>query len=288
MTHLMFVLLVLSIFDDTLGFSYEYVLPHISILTPAYWQTTKVIAIVAFCLIHNIKSHERIKGTVTDREIKKVYENQGVPLEAITSINGKILYANLFYPDTKVAVSDGSDEIELCIHGKSLVPLVKTRLNQWSITEGSFLIIPSVADNAFIEYPLIGRYFWPLGYKSIDWYIVSIALVAETAVFEDMYHLLLIPLLVLFAVKSLICTGLRHFRKVKILLTENKIKIFNSQGLENSLELSDVTKIEKGIFRVKVIGRNGQVIYLPRGCYLLPELIMELSGSEKPIKENNF
>lgn len=278
----LFVLLVLSIIDDMLWFSYEYVekylLPFIPSLTPEEWQTTKVIAIVSYYVIGDKNSHDRIKGTVTDKEIRKVRENQGIPLKAVSSIDGKILYAHLFYPDTKVTVSDGSEELELCVHGKSLIPLIGTRLNQWSIKEELFSIKTSDSDKIFIKYSPIGKYAWPLSYEAIDCYIVLIAFVGETAIFEDIYHSLLIPLLVIFAVKFLIFTGLMHCQKVQIILTDDKIEILDSQGVENSIEVSDVAKVEKGIFRVKVTGKSGWVTYLPRGCYLLPELITELTG----------
>jgi len=46
---------------------------------------------------------------------------------------------------------------------------------------------------------------------------------------------------------------------------------------EHFVKYSDIANVEKGIFRTKVTIKNGEIIYFPQACFLLPELITEFS-----------
>lgn len=276
-----FSLFMVSEIDDMFFFSYEYVLPYI-LVTPDGWHTTKIIAIVLIYLAGDKYGHDRIKGMVTATEIKRTGESLGISFEEVISIRGEILVANLFYPDVKLTAADAEKEAEFCVTGKSLIPLIRTRLNQWSINKDSFSIKPAKAmESMIIEYAPIGRYAWPLSYLTVDWFIVLMTIVGTSYGLRGFYRPLLIPLGVLLVIKLLFGKGLELYRKIRIRLTPNEIMMINAQGIEYSMAFSEVTRVEKGFFQVKLTGKSGQVIFLPRGCYLLPELIEELAGIEK-------
>jgi len=46
---------------------------------------------------------------------------------------------------------------------------------------------------------------------------------------------------------------------------------------EHFVKYSDIAKVEKGMFRTKLTTKSGEILYFPQACFLLPELITELS-----------
>lgn len=42
------------------------------------------------------------------------------------------------------------------------------------------------------------------------------------------------------------------------------------------LSFDEITLVDKGLYRIKITTKSGEVLYFPKACYMLVELINEL------------
>lgn len=86
---------------------------------------------------------------------------------------------------------------------------------------------------------------------------------------------------------------LHIYEQVKVTLTDESITLVEHanpiwlclwsrmEPKKHFVRFSDISMVEKGIFRTKVTTKNGVTLYFPQACFLLPELIMEFSNLGK-------
>lgn len=274
MKAMLIILVVLYIIDDIYRLSYDYVSQFIPV-TGAGWICIKLLILWLTYLAYLKCKYNKIKGEITSTQIQRADGSQRISLDSITSAKGKFILGNLNL-DVKLTVSGLGIIGEYCICGNKLIPLINTKLNNWLIGRADFTIQPSTAnEQVLVQYVPIGRY--ALGRRSEDilCYYLFMVSILTTGLF---YPVLFGPVFGLCIFICLAVNFLHHYSKVRVGIKAKEISVSDDNGYAVSMVLSDVIKGEKGLFQYKIIGGNDQVIYAPRACYLLPELIEELAG----------
>ncbi len=171
---------------------------------------------------------------------------------------------------------------EFHIEGKDYVKLARTSLNRWDIKGEKVTLTPGDAGQyPVIEYSRLGKYatyrldmpkMW-LFYLALFFFVIGFAAPDgdEFVLAGDLGAGVAVLIIVLELTIPI-------FKKVQLSVVGDRIILTDENLREHVLRFADIIAVEKGLFRIKVTAKNGEILYFPRGFVLLPELIEELAG----------
>jgi hypothetical protein len=160
--------------------------------------------------------------------------------------------------------------------------LTRSPLNQWCIFRLNVTMSKGInGEGLNISYMPMGKYAW-----------------SETIFYQFCFFLFLELLALGFwklllgviGLVALLVVVLHIYEQVKVTLTNEGIILVEKANpvwlclwskmdpKERFLQYNDIVKVEKGRFRTNVTTKSGEIIYFPQACFLLPELITELSN----------
>ena len=222
--------------------------------------------------------------TVTNNGL--VQDNAKVEFTDISKI---ILTLGYSYKSTKLwcYIHHPNDEFEderdgVYIDATDIVRyLTRSPLNQWYISRLHVTMSRGMnGEGLQISYGPLGKYAW----SENIFYGVCLFLFLELLVLG-----LWKVLLCLIGLVVLLLVVLHVYEQVKVTLTNESITLVERVNpiwlclwskmdpKEHCIKYGEIAKVEKGIFRTKVTTKQGEIIYFPQACFLLPELITALS-----------
>jgi hypothetical protein len=174
-----------------------------------------------------------------------------------------------------VEVSSPAGLIEICLTDEELSKLAKTRLNDWSISTmwdmdtKLVMVTPGLPGKGIsIFYKEVGRYA-PSPYL-ISRLGVPIFGITILGLFLNLFDA--IGFMVIMAVFAVMCFGPVFYQRVLVTLDDRGILLRGGDS-ERFLPFTEVVKVDKGLFRVKVTAKSGEIFYFPKACYLLADFI---------------
>lgn len=161
--------------------------------------------------------------------------------------------------------------------------LTRSPFNQWYVSRLNLIMTQGISGAGLnISYERLGKYAWS---ESV-FYQFCFLLFLELMVMGIYWKYLFI----LIGLVALLIVVLHIYDQVKVTLTDESITLVEHanplwlclwskmEPKEHFVKFSDITEVEKGVFRTKVTTKNGDILYFPQACFLLPELIMEFSN----------
>ncbi len=173
-----------------------------------------------------------------------------------------------------VVTPDGQEDLSLA--DKDLVKLSRTSLNRWMIEDQKITVTAGeVGQELQITYEPQGKFsincteledyfYWFLFAGLILGYLYGWGFKAMLSALVAYLLFFRLPLV---------------FHEVQLSVVGDRIILRDEHLREYILRFADIAAVEKGLFRVKVTAKSGEVLYFPQGFVLLPELIEELAGS---------
>lgn len=166
---------------------------------------------------------------------------------------------------------------KMLLRDEEFVKLAKTRFDRWEV-DGEKVTVTSGEEGQErqINYGPLGKYRTArldLIGVLILWFAIALLLYSyyESKHYDSNYSVYagcgLIFLLALFGL------FLRIYKKVRVSLEGCRLKIMEGEKGERVIGLNDVARVDRGIFQLSVVKKNGEVIKIPQACALLPELI---------------
>ncbi|WP_371363627.1 hypothetical protein SRRS_45070 [Sporomusa rhizae] len=159
--------------------------------------------------------------------------------------------------------------------------LTRSPLNQWCISRLNVTMSQGMSGKGLnISYRPLGKYSWweNTFFRFCLFFFLELLIMGFWK-----------PLLGLIGLVALLIIVLHIYEQVKVTLTNEGVTLVERVNpiwlclwskmdpKEHFVKYSDIAKVEKGIFRTKLTTKNGEIIYFPQACFLLPELITEFS-----------
>ncbi|WP_371363485.1 hypothetical protein SRRS_43770 [Sporomusa rhizae] len=221
----------------------------------------------------------RKDGVISSGTIKFKKGSQEIALGDVNNIEGG--YERSFIlPFTVFIDVDTKNGLQnICLDDEEIVKFVKTDLNQitistkWDIDKKLISITPAVnGEEPCILYNPVGKY-------ALEPYMPNLLgfLVFTVAVGGLYFKLFGIGIFcTLFAILALICFMPIFYKQVSVMINSRGVVLKNKNG-EHFIAFNEISKAEKKIFQNRVITKNGDIVYFPKACYLLPEFVVEMT-----------
>ncbi|GMA99467.1 hypothetical protein [Pelosinus sp. IPA-1] len=222
----------------------------------------------------------RKEGVIKQNKLKyTIEENQEISLNHIELIEGGY-DRSLVFPSTVFVDVNTSDCVrKICLDDDEIVKLAKTHLNQinistkWDFDKKLISITPQINDEMMcITYDPVGKY-------ALTPYLPNVLGFITFAVFGVGLYFHIVASYALFAILAIICFIPPFYKQVSVMINSEGIQIKDENG-ERFIGFKEIYKVEKSIFRMKIITKNSEVVYFPKACYLLPEFIAEMTKCE--------
>jgi hypothetical protein len=247
----------------------------------------------SLCLLFALIAGDRLDAKIGKSDAVTVTNNglvQGDAEVDFTDISKIILRLDPSYKSTKLwcYVCHPNDEFEDERDGVYIdeVDIVRrltcSPLNQWCISRLNATMTQGMSGEGLnISYSPLGKYAW----SETIFPGFCIFFFGELLII-GLWQLLL----GLIGLVALLIVVLHLYEQVKVTLTNESITLVEKANpvwlclwsemdpKEHSVKYSDIDKVDKGIFRTKVTTKDGETLLFPQACFLLPELIMELSS----------
>lgn len=233
--------------------------------------------LVFAAVIREMYKQVDIWGIVTLSGLQRNAKKKEIPLESIAKITG---FFSICFPFVKelysvrllIHMPGGYKTREISLRAADMAGIARTRLNQWVVDNGAFEMTPGAPGSMMVVYEPVGKY---AGEASVRYLLYWLAPIYAVLLAFDLVAIKMLAA-TFFGIVGLFL-ALRAYSKVSASVDAGGVTL-REDGEERFLSFTDITKVERGLLRVKVTGRGGEELYFPKAFCLLPELIEEFAG----------
>jgi hypothetical protein len=222
----------------------------------------------------------KLTGSITLTELKN--RRKSVAITDVTKIQGRF-WRNPFIPDNlALEVYTANHCMVITVNEREVFKLIRTRFCNWTIgtaiRDNKYLLairpcnprIPKL-----ITYDAVGRYAFSLDVliNLLLFFVLGASVVYSFGLINVwlLTGLLFTPYL--FFIPS-------YIAKIQVTLDENGIMMKDAEETR-FLPFNEIALVEKRLHHIRVTTKSGELVYFPRACYMLAELIKEFSKEEQ-------
>lgn len=265
-----------------MGDSVIWVLGSFVLYAVSLWSEMGLVGWFLMISLMDLLWRYKLEGSFTLTELKQLHGQKKVPITDVIRITGRC-WRNAFIPDNVILdVYTSVGCLIIAVDECEVVKLIRVGLGNWAIrtrflsNKNRFVISRCAPDMPkHIEYDAVGRYaFSPDAVLFLILFFVLGSSVAYSFGLISVWFLLgLLFTPYLFLLPT-------FFAKVKVVLNENGIMMKDADGMQ-FLPFEEIASVEKGLHRIRITTKSGELLYFPRACYMLAELIKEFSKEEQ-------
>lgn len=262
--------------DANAGFTYEKVSAYLSV-SRMEWYAAVLLGVLALVFITDAFLRRYSRGRVTTDGFVWDVNNCTVSHDDVRIIQMQTGTQSPLAPGTFwVTLLTSRGKQDICLSHREVVALSWTRWTKWTLEGGyegvsSELTISAGESGNPVEvpYPSMGKYEQATPYGGL-----FLVCMFSGSSFFQLFHLPF-NLLYLFIFGVIFLWVTTEYRKMEVAVREGGVLLRQANSEEKFFSFTDVLKVEKGLFRVKVTTISGEVHYFPKACVFLDEIIQE-------------
>jgi hypothetical protein len=226
----------------------------------------------------------KLDGSITLTELKQRYGQKRVAIADVTRIAGRCWRNALIPRDVILDIYTANSCLVISVDEREVLRLIKAGFGNWTIgtaflsNKNRFVIKPSSSDvTKHIEYDTVGRYAFS---PDTILFLILFFVLGSSVVYS--FRLINVWLLTGLLFTPYLFFIPSYIAKIQVTIDGKGIIVKDTDGMR-VLPFADIKLVEKGFYRVKITTKSGELIYFPRACYMLAELIKEFSKEEQQL-----
>lgn len=259
------IVVVVYFFDWYFDWSYRLVSPFMSWSNDLWYSMLFIMINWGGTTTRQHWRETKQRGVVTVDGIVLVKKNTVIPLKVIDKV--------AVGQEGVVTVHTADDEVEVFLMERDIVRLAKVGFNSWSIEKKTADIARAPAGEGLtVAYKPTGKYS---ASSVVLWGVLAAGAGVVLLVWQDVLPFescVALPLLFMFW----FC--FENYKEVEVTIDRGGVTLKDKNLAEHYIAFTEMRKVEKGFFRMRLAAKDGRTILLPPALYLMPEFVGEYAG----------